>query len=108
MNIKNNKNCKITINDEGIAVSEKEKTADELFKELGYKKIYCEDGFFYYKAKNNKTILFNLKNKEWSVYDYDTAEQRGYGNKEFEAILLQEYELGWLNWKNYKLELNNI
>ena len=25
MNIKNNKNCKITINDEGIAVSEKEK-----------------------------------------------------------------------------------
>ena len=29
MNIKNNKNCKITINDEEIAVSEKEKTADE-------------------------------------------------------------------------------
>ena len=86
----------------------KEKTADEMFKELGYTKIYCEDGFFYYKAKNNKTILFNLKNKEWSVYDYDTAEQRGYGNKEFEAILLQEYELGWLNWENYKLELNNI
>ena len=28
MNIKNNKNCKITINDEEIAVSEKEKTAD--------------------------------------------------------------------------------
>lgn len=105
---KNNKNCKITINDEEIAVSEKEKTADEMFKELGYTKIYCEDGFFYYKAKNNKTILFNLKNKEWSVYDYDTAEQRGYGNKELEAILLKEYELGWLNWKNYKLELNNI
>lgn len=84
------------------------KTADDMFKELGYTKIYCEDGFFYYKAKNNKTILFNLKNKEWSVYDYDTAEQRGYGNKELEAILLQEYELGWLNWKNYKLELNNI
>ena len=29
MNIKNNKNCKITINDEEIEVSEKEKTADE-------------------------------------------------------------------------------
>lgn len=84
------------------------KTADEMFRKLGYTKIYCEDGFFYHKAKNNKTILFNLKNKEWSVYDYDTAEERGYGNKEFEAILLQEYELGWLNWKNYKLELNNI
>ena len=36
MNIKNNKNCKITINNEGIAVSEKEKTADEMFEELGY------------------------------------------------------------------------
>ena len=36
MNIKNNKNCKVTINDEVISVSEKEKTADELFKELGY------------------------------------------------------------------------
>ena len=34
MNIKNNKNCKITINDEGIAVSEKEKIADELFEAL--------------------------------------------------------------------------
>ena len=38
MNIKNNKNCKITINDEEITVSKKEKTADELFKELGYEK----------------------------------------------------------------------
>lgn len=36
MNIKNNKNCKITINDEEI---KKEKTADELFNELGYEKI---------------------------------------------------------------------
>lgn len=84
------------------------KTAEEMFEKLGYTKIYCEDGFFYHKTKNNKTILFNLKNKEWSVYDYDTAEQRGYENKEFEAILLQEYELEWLNWKNYKLELNDI
>ena len=30
MNIKNNKNCKITINDKEIAVSEKEKTANEI------------------------------------------------------------------------------
>ena len=32
MNIKNNKNCKITINDEGIAVSEKEKIKDKIKK----------------------------------------------------------------------------
>ena len=31
--MKNNKNCKVTINDEVISVSEKEKTVDELFKE---------------------------------------------------------------------------
>lgn len=37
------------------------KTADDMFRKLGYTKIYCEDGFFYHKAKNNKTILFNLK-----------------------------------------------
>ena len=35
MNIKNNKNCKITLNDEEISVSEKEKTAEELFDDLG-------------------------------------------------------------------------
>lgn len=35
MNIKNNKNCKITINDNNISL---EKTADEMFEELGYKK----------------------------------------------------------------------
>lgn len=82
--------------------------AEEMFINLGYTKIYCEDGFFYHKAKNNKTILFNLKNKEWSVYDYDTAEQRGYGDKELKAILFQKLELGWISWKEYKSELDNI
>ena len=86
----------------------KEKTADEMFEELGYTKIYCEDGFFYYKAKNNKTILFNLKNKEWSVYDFDTLESRGYGDEELKAILLQEFELNWLKWKEYQGELSCI
>lgn len=56
MNIKNNKNCKITINDEGIAVSEKEKTADEMFEELGYKKFKKKHDFEnikYYKDNDN-------------------------------------------------------
>lgn len=48
MNIKDNKNCKITINDEEITVSEKEKTADELFKELGYEKQYENESIYYY------------------------------------------------------------
>ena len=29
----------------------KEKTADEMFEELGYTKIYCEDGFFLLQSK---------------------------------------------------------
>ena len=38
MNIKNNKNCKITINDEGIAVSEKEKyiTERKAYNKISY------------------------------------------------------------------------
>ena len=58
MNIKNNKNCKITINDKEIAVSEKEKTADELFKELGYKKL--EDK---YNIDYNKIYSFTNGDK---------------------------------------------
>lgn len=85
-----------------------EKTADEMFEELGYSKIWCEDGFFYYKEKNNKAILFNLKKKEWNVYDYDTEELRGCGEEELKAIFLQEYELNWLNWKEYQAELKCI
>ena len=45
MNIKNNKNCKITINDEKIG-KYTIKTADEMFDELGYEII-----------ENNKTTL---------------------------------------------------
>ena len=62
MNIKNNKNCKITINDEEITVSEKEKTADELLEELGYKKKYLNIQWYIKKLfKNNYTqIIFDV------------------------------------------------
>ena len=58
MNIKNNKNCKITINDEEIKLIKKEKTADELFKELGYKKINLKSLLFIAKKKRD------IKNKK--------------------------------------------
>lgn len=70
MNIKNNKNCKITINDEGIAVSEKEKTADELFKKLGYEEELCTEAYGIYNtiiyANNIIMILFDKKEKRVS------------------------------------------
>ena len=66
MNIKNNKNCKITINDEEITVSEKEKTADELFKELGYEKI-----------RNNKDFEVYRKN-DYNIIDFERDDKRFY------------------------------
>lgn len=71
MNIKNNKNCKITINDEGIAVSQKEKTADELFKELGYEKIDDEDELIEYISPGYKyncdSKFIRFDKNEWLV-----------------------------------------
>lgn len=83
-------------------------SAENLFIKLGYSKIWTEQGFFYHKPTNNKVVLFNLKKKEWSVYDFDTLESRGYGDEELKAILLQEFELNWLSWKEYKGELEKI
>ncbi len=85
---------------------DREKTnAENLFIKLGYSKIWCNEGFYYYNSNNNKVILFNLKEKQWSVYDYDTLETRGYGDEELKAILLQEFEENWLSWKEYQGEL---
>ena len=49
MNIKNNKNCKITINDEEITVSEKGKTADEMLNDIGYVKYLDNEEKIIYK-----------------------------------------------------------
>lgn len=81
---------------------------DNLFSKLNYYKIFCDNGFFWHNHENDKCVLFNLKKKEWSVYDYDTGESRGYGDELLKAILLQELELNWLSWKEYKGELKSI
>ena len=82
--------------------------AENSFIKLKYSKIWCEEGFYYYNSTNNKVILFDLKKKQWSVYDYDTLETRGYGDEELKAILMQEWELDWLSWKEYQGELKCI
>ena len=99
MNIKNNKNCKITINDEIISVSEKEKTADELFKELGYEKnedIRTDLGCVYHIRVKHYVyiefpkIIFHNKSKSISIQkDYISI-------KELQAINKKCQELGWL------------
>jgi len=82
--------------------------ADKMFEELGYKRVSCIEGFFFYNGENNKTVLFDLYKKEWSVYDYDTLEPRGYGDKLLKAILKQELQLKWINIEDYKGEISFI
>lgn len=96
MNIKNNKNCKITINDEVISVSEKEKTADELFKELGYKKQYENESIYYYMDIDLKDnyIVFETGYKSFAKIScyHDAGDIT---MQELQAINKKVEELGW-------------
>ena len=104
MNIKNNKNCKITINDEEIAVSEKGKTADELFKALGFKKVIDNDTEIKYQYINKimgdrieHTIQIAKIGKIIFSYQNDSNHQvMGLGEKELQAINKKCKELAWL------------
>lgn len=98
MNIKNNKNCKITINDEVISVSEKEKTADELFKELGYKKNETKFFSLRYTRQCNivdgesEHIIFTKSKKVKFQYQY-TDISKGIDMQELQAINKKYKEL---------------
>ena len=98
MNIKNNKNCKITINDEVISVSEKEKKADELFKELGYEKI-----------RNNKDFEVYRKN-DYNIIDFERNDKRFYKSARYDTtsdgITMQELQA--INKKVRELRLDMI
>ena len=93
MNIKDNKNCKITINDEEITVSEKEKTADELFKELGYEKIRNNKDFEVYRKNDYNIIDFERDDKRfYKSAIYDTTSD-GITMEELQAINKKVREL---------------
>ena len=100
MNIENNKNCKITINDEKIAVSEKEKTADELFEALGYKKIDDEDELIEYLSPGYKyncdSKFIRFDKNEWLVTAFYPNEKAYVDMQELQAINKKCQELGWI------------
>ena len=98
MNIKNNKNCKITINDEEISVSEKEKKADELFKELGYEKI-----------RNNKDFEVYRKN-DYNIIDFERDDKRFYKSARYDTTSdgITMEELQAINKKCKELRLDMI
>ena len=84
MNIKNNKNCKITINDEEITVSEKEKTADEMFEEIGYKNTFHN----FYEHDFGTSITFSEEYKEISVNGHIGTEELQAINKKVRELRL--------------------
>lgn len=99
MNIKNNKNCKITINDEEIVVSQKEKTAEELFDDLG---LWLErETPFDFEVKNDddKVIKFNKERREIACFNYYDG---------FEYLTLQELQAIIKKCKELRLDMIKI
>ena len=101
MNIKNNKNCKITINDEVISVSEKEKKADELFKDLGYKNTFHN----FYEHDFGTSITFSEKYKEITVNGHIGTEELQAINKkvrELRLAMMNKCKYITIRTKNYE------
>lgn len=87
MNIKNNKNCKITINnEEAEKYTIKLETADKMFEELGYKKIRNNKDFEVYRKNDYNIIDFERDDKRfYKSAKYDTTSD-GITMKELQAI----------------------
>ena len=100
MNIKNNKNCKITINDEEITVSEKEKTADKMFEKLGYNKYDALQSCRYVRycdiVNGEKEYIIFSKNKTVRFQYLYTDVSKSINMQELQAINKKVLELGWL------------
>lgn len=72
-----------------------EKTADEMFKELEYKKYDYVEEIGYYHGITDKVISFR-DNKTIKVYDYYDG-TAPITMKELQIINKKVEELGWLN-----------
>lgn len=74
----------------------KEKTADKLFEELGYKKIRNDENkVIYENEKKSKFILFNKEEKAVEVSAEYGLSELIYTN-ELQAINKKSQELGWI------------
>ena len=97
MNIKNNKNCKITINDNNISL---EKTADKMFEKLGYKKYGGLETCRYVRYCNiingEKEYIIFSKNKTVRFQYLYTQVSKSITMQELQAINKKCKELGWI------------
>lgn len=75
----------------------KEKTADELFEELGYEKVRDDERFIKYrKPYDNDYIVMDKETKDF-IKNFDFAYWKAINMQELQAINKKVLELGWLN-----------
>lgn len=75
----------------------KEKTADEMFEELGYKILFEDKKEIQYEFEGiymDNEIKFDLKEKT-VLKEYSTGESQEISTQELQAINKKVEELGW-------------
>ena len=74
----------------------KEKTADELFEALGYKKIRDDERFIkYWRKHDNDYIVMDKETKDF-IKNFDFAYWKAITMQELQAINKKVEELGWI------------
>ena len=76
----------------------KEKTADEMFKKLGYQILYKDDKIIQYEFEGtymDNEIKFDLKGKT-ILKEYSTGESQEITIQELQAIYKKCEELKWI------------
>ena len=101
MNIKNNKNCKVTINDEEVEkYTIKPEMADKMFEKLGYKKYDALQSCRYVRycdiVNGEKEYIIFSKNKTVRFQYLYTHASKNITMEELQAIDKKVLELGWL------------
>lgn len=75
----------------------KEKTADEMFEELGYKKVRDDERFIKYrKQHDNDYIVIDKETKDF-IKNFDFTYWKAVNMQELQAINKKVEELGWMN-----------
>ena len=101
MNIKDNKNCKIIINDEEVEkYIIKPETADKMFEKLGYKKYDALQSCRYVRycdiVNGEKEYIIFSKNQTVRFQYLYTQVSKSITMQELQAINKKCQELGWI------------
>lgn len=80
----------------------KEKTADEMFEELGYEKYILSrhTGYYQYDEQSNTMCILFILDKKAIAIRYDKSNAPAVTMAELQAINKKCKELGWIDNKN--------